>query len=113
MAVREVITDPKTGHRTTKIVPGFEDQHQEEIKVKTKTKTAVKAPKVSTNGHKAKSAAPAPKSAFKAAIMALNGDNVYSKKSQQEIEDGEQMLATFKKWLNSGDTGEFIAIRRK
>ena len=76
-----------------------------------KTKQAVKK-----EAPKAKPAAPKqarePKKPFKYAIMALNGDNVYKKKSEAQLDVDSELSNAFTKWLKSGVEGEFIAIRR-
>jgi len=116
MAIREVIRDT-SGKASYKTVPGYEDPKPKTTvkpskEIQMKTKPAVKKPMPKAVKEKLK-ADRAPKSAFKYAIMALNGDNVYSKKNQAEVEADDQLLQAFKKWLSSEETGEFIAIRRK
>lgn len=115
MAIREVTVDPKTGARIHKDVPGYGDRASTNGHKKTATKAAKKPLKEALKASKnAQQRGPrTEKKAFKAMVMAVNDDNVYSKKSQVEMDDEAQLKSAFERWLKSGETGEFFAIRRK
>ena len=117
MAIREAVMDSKLGRTVLKTVSGYEDKPtQKEPKMKSAIKKVINTPQVTTKATKVVpkvKQSTEPKKTFKYAIMALNDDNMYVKQHQNEVDMDDEILSAFKKWLNGGDAGEFIAIRRK
>lgn len=115
MAIREA--------GTGKLVPGYENTPRRTIgkptppkatkEVEAKKVASKVAPKAAPKAEPKKKQSNTPKATFKTTIMALNSDDQYVKKSQEELEDDKQLIQTFTRWVNSGQKGEFFAIRRR
>lgn len=114
MAVRERVVE-KNGHVKHVDVPGYNQTTKRELPKMTRTaakKSSKAEAKTKPAAKPAKPARPAEKAAFKASIMALEKGS-YKKVSEHELNTEAEFRNSFESWLDSGQLGEFIAIRRK
>ncbi len=113
MAIREVNIDSK-GNRVVRTLPQYEDKQTttKSIAKENTMKTRAKiTPKITPKAPAKAKASNTPKKEYKMTVMGLTDDNTYEKQHTDEYDESEQLLVAFKKWLNSGEAGEFFAIR--